>query len=312
MRDEAQTSVLRRKARAGKAAVELNAMTPVKALRLAAARAGDEVLNVPVGLRDLTETILVPEDIAGALPDPALFLQLDGPNGARGLAAVSPVAVSAMIEALTMGRVLTGAAAPRRPTRTDAVMVSGFLDQLLVAAAVLALECPDPPPLRGYLTGAALADARAGAMILGDCAHRHVTIELDWCGGAKVGSLHLVVPAESPAGPSETADRTAWRDKMQRSVLGTTARLEAVFFGVRLPLARVRAFAVGETLILNGASLDRVIVKDSTGGVAATGKLGRSGAARAVRLAVKRPGQPAEGRPVPPVIGAGRETEDMG
>ncbi len=287
MRDEAEVSVLRRKAGAGKATVELAAMTPAKAMRLAAARAGDEVLHVPVGLREMTDTTVAPEDVEKALPDAALIVQLSGPDGARGLATICPAAVAGMIEALTMGRVLAGTAEPRRPTPTDAVMVADFLDQFLVAAAVLALECPDPPPVNGFLSGPALADARAGVMILQDCAHRQITLELDLGNGAKTGVLLLVVPADRTTAPNRDLDAAVWHATLRNSVLGTSTRLQAVLCKLSLPLSQVRGFAAGDTLTLTQASLDHLTLKGTTGATVSVGKLGRSGSMRAVKLRIK-------------------------
>ena len=283
MRDEAEIPVLRRKAGGGRAAIGLTAMTPLKALRLAVARAGDETLGCPVGVRELAEDTVLPEALGDSLPEPCLVVQLDGPGEARAMAAACPQVIGAAIEAQTMGKVQAAAAAARALTRTDAIMLAEFLDRLLSGFAALVGECADPPPVGGYSFAAALPDIRAATMILQDAPHRQFKIDLDFANGAKTGVLHLIVPAK-PAAGAAGPKAAQWQATLKNSVLGTTARLEAVLGGLRLPLRDVTAMAVGDVVKLDMASLNRVSLIGVDGAKMITASLGRSGLMRAVRL----------------------------
>lgn len=283
MRDQAEMSVLRRKTGTVPPAPALAAMTPAKAMRLALARAGDEALGCIVGLRDLKENRGLPDAAMSDLPDMALVIQLNGPNGACGIAILCPQVVAAVIEAQTIGQVLTVAAANRAPTRTDAMLVAGFLDFLLAGFAALADASADAPPLLGFACGDPLPDVRAGAMTLQEAAHHHFAVEIDFSKGAKSGKLHLIVPLATSTDIS-VGEKSGWSEKLNHAVLGSTTRLEAILCRQRMTLADISAFAVGDIVRLNTASLDRVSLSGTNGKILMTASLGRSGAMRALRL----------------------------
>lgn len=299
MGDEAAIPVLRRKAGGGRATPRAPSMTPEKALRAAAARAGDAALSVPVSLRGLTMATDAPEVLVDGLPDPALYVLLDGPDGQTALAVACPQVVAAVIEAQTLGHVLPGEAATRRPTGTDAAMLADFLDRVLASFAATAGACPDLPPLAGYRHGRVLADARAGAMALADLPHRRITAELDFGLGAKTGTLVLAYPAERPSGSSRGSEQALWRATLHRAVMGTEARLEAVLCHLQRPLADLAALSVGDMVPLGHAALTGVSLRGPDGRKVVTGKLGRSGPMRAVRV------QLAAGHVVPALQPAG-------
>ena len=102
---EAGQSLLRRMA--GKAdAPTTPDMTIQRALRHAFARAGSQALGVAVNAQDPDEAIIAPDDVAENLPDPALFIRLNGAGLSGGVAIACAQVVSAVIEAQTIGSVL--------------------------------------------------------------------------------------------------------------------------------------------------------------------------------------------------------------
>ncbi|MCP3971618.1 MAG: FliM/FliN family flagellar motor switch protein [Rhodobacteraceae bacterium] len=289
MADSAAMSVLQRMAAPKGVVTGLSEMTPARALRHALARAGDEVLGTAVGLREMAEGTMVPDDIAEGLPEPALFLLLEGADGARGVAIACAQVVGAVIEAQTIGQVLQTAAAERCPTRTDAALVGSFLDPALGLFGALLTGCAAPPPVDGFTCGAALTDARAVQMVLADAAHLRFRMEIDFALGAKTGKLQLVLPAERTASPAARKSAENWQGTLEKAVLGTSARLEAVLCRLRLPLAEITRFQVGDTLPLDGAGLDDVSLEGPVGATLIKARLGRSGPVRAVRLMLGGP-----------------------
>ncbi|MCG6902320.1 MAG: FliM/FliN family flagellar motor switch protein [Rhodobacter sp.] len=298
MRDEAAPSVLRRMAGSRAEAAGPGEMTAAKALRNAFARAGDEVLATIVDVHDVAETSILPDALGNDLPESALFLRLEGPGLAVGLVVACPQVVAAVIEAQTMGAVLNTAAVNRKPTRTDAVLVGGFLGKVLGAFGVMAQGCVPRPPVDGYRCGAGLADARAAQMFLADVAHRSFRIGLDFANGAKTGTLSLNFPVDRGSGalPGQSAEN--WHATLENAVMGTAARIEAVLCRIKLPLADVAALTVGDCLPLSGATLDGVLLVGSNGSPVMRARLGRSGSVRAVRLDL---GSPAA-RPRPAMV----------
>jgi len=300
MAEAADNLVLRRKAGAARAAAELTAMTPAKALRLALARAGDEVLETQMGLQDLAEAKGRPESLLKEAPDPALYLRLRGPDGGEGLAMLCPQAVAAVLEAQLTGKVLSQEAADRRPTGTDAIMAAGVLDQVLIHFGAYVTDCPDPLPVAGYLAGPTLADARAAVLTLDDVDYLQYDLTVDFSSGAKIARMRLLFPAETPFASQKGAGGAAWRESFQRTVLSSAAELEAVLCRMTLPLADMAALKPGDLLPLGQASLDGVHLTGPDGGTVQTVRLGRSGPMRAVRLRVTVETPPAPS-PMPSV-----------
>ncbi len=281
----AEKSVLRRMVGARvKPAVSSNAMTPMKALRSALVRAGEDKLAVPMGLIEMTETRTGIDEVTKELPDPSLILRLNGPAGAVGLAIVCPQVTAAVIEAKTVGRVVEGAAQDRKATRTDARLVSGFLDYLLGKFAGLAEGCEDIPAVAGFTTGVALAEARVAVMALADEKHVRYQMQVDFAGGAKTGQLFLIFPAEAVSAVKVDKVQEAWRGTMEKAVLGANSRLEAILCRMRLPLSELTALRPGDLLHLKDASLDNVSVQATDQSKIITAQLGRSGPVRAIRV----------------------------
>lgn len=284
MGDLSEEPVLRRKVGARRASMGLAEMTPEKALRLALAKSGDTVLNVPVALRSLTDTEVAADDRPGPLPENGLILALEGPVGATGLVVACGQTVAAAIEAQTLGRVSSGAAPDRTPTGTDASMIRGLVDLTLEGFALLAAECRGLPMIEGFVTGARILDARAAGMFLDDAPHRMLTAELDFASGAKTGSLLLILPKIPPKAALTDQRETGWGAQLEKAVMGSTARLDAQLCRLKIPLSEAVRFEVGQEIPLTGASIDDLTLKALNGKTVASARLGRSGPMRAVRV----------------------------
>ncbi|WP_172296802.1 FliM/FliN family flagellar motor switch protein [Pseudoruegeria sp. HB172150] len=284
MGDKADTPVLRRKLAARRASMGLAEMTPAKAMRMSLAKAGDDALGVPVSLVDLQQDSVTPDDLQGVLPTPSLILRLEGPGGSVALAVLCPQAVAAANEALTMGKVLPGAAAERKPTNTDARMVQEFVETGLAGFALLSGDCRGLPPVDGYRVAERMGDVRVAAMVLQDAPHLHLTVGLDFASGTKTGLMHLVLPTRARSVSGGEDGEEDWSAALEKAVLGARTRLEAVLCREKLPLSRITRLEVGQVLPLASADLDNVVLRASDGRKVITARLGRSGVMRALRL----------------------------
>jgi flagellar motor switch protein FliM len=88
------------------------------------------------------------------------------------------------------------------------------------------------------------------------------------------------------AGPSapEEPDAVPWEAALERQVMAGRVRLTAILHRMHLPLARLGALQVGETLPIPGSALDETAVVGADDRPVAVGRLGQSGGHRAVRL----------------------------
>jgi flagellar motor switch protein FliM len=284
MTAEAAHSALRRKARASQASVAPTAMDAKKAVRVAMSRAGEAVLDVAVGVRQIVIDPVMPDMLSEAQIENALLMRVEDKNGAHGLVMLCPQVVGAIIEASTLGTVFPIEAEIRPPTDTDAVLSRGFLDYFFKIFGILVEEIPHPPPVAGYVMDQVYVDLRTAQMALADAAHKRYTITLDFGLGAKVGHAVLVLPAQREAPPEQVADSDSWGDALEKAVMGTQAHLEARLGAVRLSLAEVTALKVGDVLPLKDSSVNSVSLIGPTGQRVSGARLGRAGPMRAVRV----------------------------
>ena len=275
-----------------------------RALGEAAARAGARMPALDLAVEEWSCERLDMAAALGALPELALVLPLRGPGGDLGGAViVEPVLVDALVEVQTLGRVDVVTRAPRKPTRIDATLARPFAAALISEAATRLAgdaEAPEIGPIdpSRHLVGAAQLRREIEAP-LALC----VQVRLTVAGGARETVLRLLLPARpaaglpAPKGGGTGASRPAARAKAPpEDVLRTGAvRLEAVLPPVRLPLARLMALKVGDTIPLPADALSQLSLRGgrlgtgrplpSMRGAAIRGRLGQQGGARAVKLA---------------------------
>ncbi|MEL7114901.1 MAG: FliM/FliN family flagellar motor switch protein [Pseudomonadota bacterium] len=283
---EAAQTVLRRKTRAGQGTVGPTAMDTPKAIRVAFARAGDTALEVPLGVRKVEVDAVLPEDLSVTDPDNVLVMQVTDGEGTPGAVLMCPQSVAAVIEATTLGKVSSGEAQARAPTRTDARLVTGFLDAALSGFAELATEMAHPPSVEDYTVTARFDDLRTAQMALGDVAHKRFTVTVDFALGAKVGVVTIILPAQRVRAPQagDLEHPSTWSASLEKAVMGTAAELEAILCTTKLPIEMLAALKPGDVLPLPGASLDSVTLRAVNGKRASNARLGRAGPMRAVRV----------------------------
>ncbi|WP_246100167.1 FliM/FliN family flagellar motor switch protein [Cereibacter sediminicola] len=294
MRDRAVAeSVLRRKIEAKARPVVAQVTGAERALRLSLARAARDAFALALDVaglssarRSLAELLEMPEERS-------LYAIVEGPGEGLGLVALSPPVLSALIEVQTIGRVSALAPASRKPTRTDAAMVSGFIDQTLAELEFLLAEDEDRIWAGGFRYASFLDDPRPLGLLLEDCAYRVLTVNVDLALGAKSGPLLLALPAEGrgepplrPETPEEAAALVSdFGMALADQVMGAECLLDAVLARVTLPLGTVMGWQVGDVVDLSKATLEDVAFVALDGRQVAEGRLGQHRGMRAIRLA---------------------------
>ena len=124
-------SVLRRKLTAARADRAEGGPGADRGWRIALARAARDTLKLSLEVvtlvlerRSLAELLELP-------PERALIAVLEGPGEGLGVAILSPEVLSGFIENLTLGKISPGTPLPRKPTRTDAAIMVGWVDAAL-------------------------------------------------------------------------------------------------------------------------------------------------------------------------------------
>ncbi|AWD20956.1 FliM/FliN family flagellar motor switch protein [Fuscovulum blasticum] len=273
--------------------------------RLAFARAARDgvgllltVTDLQIARRGLAELLDLP-------PDRALIALLDGPAGGLGLIALSPDLTAALIERQTIGRVAPQSPAPRRPTRTDAAMVTGVIDRALIELEALLADEADLLWAGGFRYASFLEDPRPLGLLLEDQPYRVLQLAVSMADGARSGHVLLALPAESrgrlpggmpadgPAGETPPEGATAFAQGLAEAVSGAGVTLDAVIARLSLPLSAVTGLAPGLVLPLPEAALDRIALQGGDGRSVARATLGQHRGQRALRLAAPEAGQGA-------------------
>lgn len=299
-------SVLRRKLGGGRAAEAGEGLE--KPFRLALARAAQATPAFRIDIARVTEAPRSLPEVLELLPERALLAMLEGPGEALGLVALDPAFLSALIEAMTTGRIGPVAPAPRKPTRTDAAMAAELVEATMRGFEAELAETADFAWASGFRYASFLEDRRPLALLLEDAPHRVLQAEVQM-GPERSGTLLAALPAEphhsrgakSPP-PPQAPPRT-----VEAVALLAEAELTAVLDRIALPISAVLALKPGDMLPLPNAAIDAIAIEGADGIRRGEGKLGQNRGNRAVRLgahAIQQAG-PGEAAAPPPAFSAG-------
>ena len=180
-------SALRRKAVAGRPAGEGAGLRPERAVRMALARAGQGVPGLDLRITELTDGRHVLAELLDMIPDHALLAMLEGPAEGLGLVAVAPPVLSGIVEVQTTGRLAKDERPPRKPTRTDAAMTVGLVDQALTELNEELADTSDIVWAGGFHFASFLDDPRPLGLLLEDIAYRVFTVTVTLGDGGRNG-----------------------------------------------------------------------------------------------------------------------------
>jgi flagellar motor switch protein FliM len=266
--------------------------------RLALSRAARDAMTLRLDVAALQSQIMSLTELLDLPPARALIAVLDGPVEGIGLLILSPDVLAGMVEVQTMGRVTAQAPLPRKPSRTDAAMVAGFVDQAMEDLEMALMTEVDLTWTEGFRYASFMDDPRPLGLMLEDEAYRVLTTEVSLEDGAKSGLIILALPAvgrgRKPVGVV-TTDPLAGEGFMLAlgaQVAQAEAVLDVVVGRVSMTLQALMGLGVEDVLTLNRAGLDRVSVEGVNGAKVAEGRLGQSRGQRAVML--MQVGQQAE------------------
>ena len=281
-------AVLRMKGVPANAADAADQVAVEKAFSLALARAARDEMALTLSLRDVRMGRRTLAELVEMLPEPALLAALDEGSGeATGCMLLDGAVMAGMVEALTTGAVTPGAA--RRPTRTDAALLAPVLDRALAGFELAASEAGVADWMRGFRFAATVDGARGLSLLLEDTLYRVLEGEVDLALGARGGPMMLAIPEGRAVGglALPPAQDGRFTEALVAQVAGAEARLVAVLSRLSLPLGAVMGLQVGQEIALPRAEIGRIALEGMDGRKVGSGKLGRQGNLRAVRLAAE-------------------------
>lgn len=283
---------IRRKIEASTKPAEAGLAGAERSWRLALARSARDCFALDLEVTRLTCDRRSLPELLDMPPELALIAVLEGPREALGLIVLSPPVLAALLEVQTIGKVSPHPPTARKPTRTDAAMVAGFIDVALEMLEDGLQTDPDLIWTSGFRYASFLDDPRPLGLLLEDCPYRVLQTEVSLALGVKTGGLMLVVPAdgrgERPLGMvdlHEPAEERAFAAALGDQVMAVDCVLEAVLHRMTIPLSAVMALQSGDLVPLPMAALDRIGLEGGDGRRLAEGRLGQNRGMRAVRLA---------------------------
>jgi len=257
-----------------------------RAWTLAVARAGRDEMGVALDLRDVVAERRTLAELVELLPEPALVAVLDEVGGqATGVIVLDGALTAGMVEALTTGTVSGGGGSARRPTRTDGAMLAPLIDRAL-AGFEAALADGSGAGARGYRFAAMADGARALPLLMEDVTYRLLRADAVLGSGLRDGRLILALPDQAGVPPPRlpVVPDANFSVDLVAQVEAAQVRMEAVLLRLNLPLGDMLALAPGQEIALPQADIGRIALEGVDGRRVATGRLGRQGGLRAVRL----------------------------
>ena len=329
MTDERLSTVMRRKAEAGRPAADGSPVTAERAIVQAISKVAQDMFSLPVHVLSITETRRTLADLPEALEPLSLIAIIEGPEEGLGVMALPPETLSVLIEMQTMGNLAKAPPSPRKPTRIDASMAVDFIDTMLAQIEETLVETEAVVWAGGFRYASYLDDPRPLGLLLEDMGYRLWQLDIGFGASAeRSGKLIWAVPvngrgqtlrrqpgsvAGAETGPaSQAREEAEWNHRLENSVLGSMAVLDAVLHRVTLPLAAVMKLRPGMHLPIPADALENLTLEGSGRRRLAAARLGQHRGLRAVRLVEAEeegmpsaPAEPKSRKLVPPPFEAG-------
>jgi len=277
---------LRRKLGTATNPFSLAGNSPPKALRLAFARACENVARFEAAVTDFAESKASLAQVVGDLNHFDLIQAIKSPTGAAGLAIWDGQALSAFIEQLVTGRVVPSEAEGRAATPTDGALIGVVLDAILAGFDAELEQTEGVPGVKGFKSSGTFSDGRAVSMALKDVPYRRYVLSLALGNGAKTGQLQLVFPWGGFGAKSNSSTGRGWDAIWHHAVADARAPVSAVLHRLSLPLSDVTKFQIGTLVPIPTVAIGKVSLEGFDQRMAATGRLGQSNGFRAIRVTV--------------------------
>jgi flagellar motor switch protein FliM len=289
-----QREVFDRKLAQGRAASKADALAAQGAERawpLAMARAARDSFALGLEVIAMKTQAISLAELLDEVPEQAFIAVLEGPAEQHGVMVLAPDIMAGLIQVQTLGRVLDTVVQPRKPTRTDAAILVGWLDLALVGLENALAFDADLAWADGFRYASFLDDPRPLGLLLEDMPYRLLTAEVTLAHGARTCKVLLALPAHGRGRrargleePRAKAVAPTFEAMFGDQVMGSEGTLRAIIARISLPLGAVLGLSIAETLPLEDAAIDRIVLEGVDGRPFALGRLGQFQGHRAVRI----------------------------
>lgn len=258
--------VLRRKAKAGREEHEARVMSPVRAMRLALSRSAESLFELALSVTGVQNEQLGQDAMLRSFDDDMLFVVLDGPEGALGVAALETSLVSGFVEKQTIGRVSAANGNKRIATATDAALVSPYITRVLSEMSEH-LGAEDGKLTDGFRFGARTETKRHLGLIIEAPEYQVLRAQLELEGGMRRGEIVICLPIETQSQPGSDpkgankpkgAGETSPALLKDGALMEARAVLMAVIHRRQITLGELSELKAGTRLLFAASALGRI------------------------------------------------------
>lgn len=225
------------------------------------------------------------------LMETGVFLAvLEGRGERMGLVMACPTLLAGMIEAQTTGRVDPGTVPKRKPTRTDAALLSPMVDAFLRLVEQRCAGLPQADLVRGYVYGSFLDDPRPLGMMLDEGLFQVIHLRVSLGFGAKEGDWFLILPdmSEEVCCPDDTQTEAEaardWQERLTVAISASEVEVSAILGRVQITLSEALRLRPGDIVQVPETALETLTLESINHEPLGIGRLGQARGQRAVRL----------------------------
>lgn len=252
MQQAPKRSVLARKT----AGQEARKPSPRQALRRALSQISAAAFGEPVEIGPIARLRADQRATRDQIGDDGLMVTICNAAGQVGVAVLDLQLISGLVEAQTLGMLLSRPATDRPLTRTDAAIAMPIFDRLL-ASFHQELDQSGADEWQGpFHYGHFLTDKRALALALQAADFDLLQTHIDLGDGGRQGALLIALPRVVQARSQAKQDRAAAKKAFQQRIRGAEISLTAYLPNVPLSLDRLMSLKVGDCLALDHAVLE--------------------------------------------------------
>lgn len=225
------------------------------------------------------------------LAEPGMFLALlDGPEDRIGVLLACPSVLASIVEAQTTGRVDPAPAPQRKPTRTDAALLSPLVDAFLRRMEQRCADLPQAAQVAGFSYGSFLDNPRPLGVMLEESMFCIMQFQVALGFGARTGRWAVILPVPAPRNTENSLtddgsqNEDDWTARMQAAVAASPVVVDAVLCRMKITLTEALRLRPGDVLRVPETALESLSLEGIGPVPLGVGRLGQARGQRAARL----------------------------
>lgn len=291
---DSNSNVLRRKLRSEPSGIDEQAISPVKAVRMALARASEQAFNLALRVISIRQSRLDLAEAVEKIEDDWALFPLIHDDGSVGVMCLEAACIIAFVERQTLGHVRKEAAVERQLTPTDKALAISFVEVFLRQFDEVLVDAPTAYWTRGYRPEDAVPSRHLMALQFDASEYRGFDVLSEVIGSDRSIGMRLLLPIKEKPGSRHDLIKqkgnqaqkgpTEIGKSLQKAALSANIELDAIMCKVLLPLSELEELKPGKIVRLPQNATLHAFLVDRVGRTEQSIHLGQLHGLRAVRL----------------------------